>query len=76
MLVTLDVIALILAGLMVVAAVAYGAGRRRGTREGFDQGVGYAPLALRRHSLERGGCVLCGSDGAWDKEDAARGSLP
>ncbi|HLT57374.1 MAG TPA: hypothetical protein VKZ69_01210 [Limnochordales bacterium] len=50
-----------LAALLLAAAAAYGLGRRRGIREGFVQGVHYAPLALRQVSLERGGCVLCGA---------------
>ncbi len=38
----------------------YAWGRRHGRRDGFAEGLRFAPLEMRRASLEKGGCVICG----------------
>lgn len=51
----------------------YAWGRRRGRRDGFLEGLRYAPLEMRKASLEKGGCVLCGAsapDAASDVESS------
>lgn len=48
--------------LCLLFAVAFGWGRRRGRREGVEEGLRSAPLELRREGLEQGTCVLCGRD--------------
>lgn len=51
-------------GVALVAAVGfllgYALGRRQGEKEGFLQGVHYAPLEMRRAALEKGRCIICG----------------
>lgn len=41
--------------------VGYAWGRRHGRRDGFIEGLRYAPIEMRRASLEKGGCVICGT---------------
>lgn len=41
--------------------VGYAIGRRHGKEEGFTEGIHYGPLEMRRFTLERGRCVICGS---------------
>ncbi|MFO7265396.1 MAG: hypothetical protein FWJ73_03780 [Limnochordales bacterium] len=51
-----------LVGVALLALLAgYAWGRRRGRRDGFTEGLRYAPLEMRRASLEKGTCVLCGA---------------
>jgi len=47
---------------------AYALGRRRGKREGFNEGVRYSPLEMRRQTWERGHCVICGAEALPSKE--------
>lgn len=54
--------------LVIIAAfltffAGYAWGRRRGKKEGFVEGLRYAPLEMRRVTWERGHCVICGSGG-------------
>ncbi|NPV52621.1 MAG: hypothetical protein HPY71_03750 [Firmicutes bacterium] len=47
--------------LAVVAFLAgYIIGHRHGALEGYRVGSIFAPLELRRQSLERGRCIICG----------------
>lgn len=39
----------------------YAWGRRHGRRDGYLEGLRYAPIEMRRASLEKGGCILCGT---------------
>lgn len=59
---TMDVFGLGSGLLCFLLAVAFGWGRRRGRREGVEEGLRSAPLELRREGLEQGTCVLCGRD--------------
>lgn len=48
-------------GLLFLAiGIGFGWGRRHGRRDGFLEGVRFAPLELRRASLERAACIICG----------------
>lgn len=52
----------LLVGLVFLAVMmGYGWGRRHGRRDGFIEGLRYAPLEMRRLSLEKGGCIICGT---------------
>lgn len=46
--------------LLVIFLVGYSAGRRIGLQEGKKEGLALSPLELKRQSLERGRCVICG----------------
>lgn len=46
--------------LFVAVGIGFGWGRRRGRQDGFLEGVRFAPLELRRASLERACCIICG----------------
>lgn len=39
----------------------FAGGRRWGKREGFAEGIAYAPLEMRRQTWEDGHCVICGT---------------
>lgn len=49
--------------LLVAVVIAYVSGLRSGKRVGFENGLRYAPLELRRLGLEKGVCILCGQTG-------------
>lgn len=46
--------------LFLAVGIGFGWGRRHGRRDGFLEGVRFAPLELRRASLERANCIICG----------------
>lgn len=52
---------LLVAVLFLAVMMGYAWGRRHGHRDGFVEGLRYAPLEMRRASLEKGGCVICGT---------------
>lgn len=55
----------LLVGVIFLALmIGYGWGRRHGRRDGFIEGLRFAPLEMRRSSLEKGGCVICGTAAA------------
>lgn len=56
----LDGIELWIALLFLAVGIGFGWGRRHGRRDGFLEGVRFAPLELRRASLERANCIICG----------------
>lgn len=60
--------------LFLAVAVGFGWGRRHGRRDGFLEGIRFAPLELRRASLEQARCVVCGR-GACPAGDSAQHSL-
>ncbi len=48
--------------LMAVAfLLGYIVGHRHGRVEGFRDGAVFAPIEMRRESLERGRCTICGT---------------
>lgn len=52
---------LMIAVVFLAVMFGYGWGRRHGRRDGFIEGLRLAPLEMRRSSLEKGGCVICGT---------------
>ncbi|HHV62072.1 MAG TPA: hypothetical protein GXX51_05470 [Firmicutes bacterium] len=62
---------------VVAFLVGYIIGHRHGALEGYRAGSVFAPLELRRQSLERGRCIICGI-GIKDPEtrDTAAGARP
>lgn len=52
---------LLIAVVFLAVMFGYGWGRRHGRRDGFIEGLRLAPLEMRRSSLEKGGCVICGT---------------
>ncbi|NLB74811.1 MAG: hypothetical protein GX795_12470 [Firmicutes bacterium] len=57
--------------LVVAFLLGYIAGHRQGKVEGFREGVVFAPIEMRRTTLERGRCMICGT-GARRQRDAER----
>lgn len=41
----------------------YALARRSGRKDGFHEGLQFAPLELRRESWAKGRCVICGNAG-------------
>jgi hypothetical protein len=46
---------------MVAFLLGYIIGHRHGRTEGFRDGAVFAPIEMRRESLERGRCTICGT---------------
>ena len=59
--------------LVVAFLVGYIVGHRHGKVEGFREGAVFAPIEMRRSTLERGRCIICGT-GA--RRRGSRDSLP
>lgn len=47
--------------LVVAFLLGYIVGHRQGKAEGFREGAVFAPLEMRRATLERGRCMICGT---------------
>ena len=57
--------------LVVAFLLGYIAGHRQGKVEGFREGAVFAPIEMRRVTLERGRCMICGT-GARRQRDVDR----
>ena len=47
--------------LVVAFLLGYIVGHRQGKVEGFREGAVFAPIEMRRATLERGKCMICGT---------------
>jgi hypothetical protein len=47
--------------LVVAFLLGYIVGHRQGKVEGFREGAVFAPIEMRRATLERGRCMICGT---------------
>lgn len=47
--------------LVVAFLLGYIVGHRQGKEEGFREGAVFAPIEMRRTTLERGRCIICGT---------------
>ena len=51
---------LIIPGVMLIFLIGFWLGRRMGLKEGFERGINQAPLEIKKRSLEKGECIICG----------------
>lgn len=47
--------------LVIAFLLGYIVGHRQGKVEGFREGAVFAPIDMRRATLERGRCIICGT---------------
>ncbi|HAV21094.1 MAG: hypothetical protein QM391_02255 [Bacillota bacterium] len=47
--------------LIVAFLIGYIVGHRQGKVEGFREGAVFAPIEMRRATLEKGRCMICGA---------------
>ena len=66
----LSVVCLGMAFFMFTIAFAYGLGRRRGKREGVDEGLALAAIGLRETALQVGSCPICGYSAKGSRNDS------
>ena len=55
--------------LVVAFLIGYIIGHRHGKAEGFRDGAVFAPIEMRRSTLERGRCTICGTGTARQRDD-------
>jgi hypothetical protein len=45
---------------LLIFLVGYSIGRRTGIKEGYNEGMAYAPIEIKREYFEHGRCPICG----------------